>query len=59
MKENVLYTLKRSDSFIFKTFSNTLTFYGKKKILRNDLKEMDRIPEGKLVVQGGMSREIG
>ena len=35
MKENVLYTLKRSDSFIFKTFSNTLTFYGKKKILHS------------------------
>lgn len=42
-----------------KAFHTQTDFYGKKKILRNDLKEMDRIPEGKLVVQGGMSREIG
>lgn len=28
-------------------------------ILRNDLKETEKIPEGRLVMQEGMSRETG
>lgn len=41
-------------------FHSKTDFYEKKKIiLRNDLKEMEKIPEGRLVMQGGMSRETG
>lgn len=42
-----------------KLFIHKLTFMKKKKILRNDLKEKARIPEGRLVMQGGTGRETG